>query len=100
MPLKLFPDDIIDHYNLCEKALNGYVYMEIQCGMYSLPQAGILANKLLCQCLGQHGYFEVQHMPGLWKHVSWLICFNLCVGTFLSLLEISPAFIDQAAPLT
>jgi hypothetical protein len=29
MPLKLFPDDIINHYNLSEKALNGYVYMEI-----------------------------------------------------------------------
>jgi hypothetical protein len=28
MPLKLFLDDIIDHYNLWEKALNGYVYME------------------------------------------------------------------------
>jgi hypothetical protein len=26
MSLKLFPDDIINHYNLCEKALNGYVY--------------------------------------------------------------------------
>jgi hypothetical protein len=37
MPLKLFPDDIINHYNLQEKALNGYVYMEIQCGMYGLP---------------------------------------------------------------
>jgi hypothetical protein len=29
MPLKLFPDDIINHYNLQEKACNGYVYMEI-----------------------------------------------------------------------
>ncbi len=29
MPLKLFPDDIIDRYNLREKALNGYVNTEI-----------------------------------------------------------------------
>jgi hypothetical protein len=29
MPLKLFPGDIINHYNLREKALNGYAYMEI-----------------------------------------------------------------------
>ncbi len=29
MLLKLFPDDIIDHYNLRENALNSYVYMEI-----------------------------------------------------------------------
>ncbi len=47
MPLKLFPNDIIAHYSLCEKALNGYVYMEIRQGMYGLPQAGNLANKLL-----------------------------------------------------
>ncbi len=37
MPIKLFPDDIIEHYGLREKALDGYVYMEIQRGMYNLP---------------------------------------------------------------
>jgi len=47
MPLKLFPNDIIAHYSLPKKALNGYVYMEICRGMYNLPQAEILANKLL-----------------------------------------------------
>jgi hypothetical protein len=50
--------------------------------MYSLPQAGILANKLLQQRLGLNGYFEVQHMPDLWKHVSEIIWFNLCVDDF------------------
>ncbi len=44
---KFFPNDIIAHYSLPKKALNGYVYMEICQGMYNLPQAGILANKLL-----------------------------------------------------
>ncbi len=47
MPLDLFPDNIVNHYNLRQKAKNGFVYMEIQKGMYGLPQAGILANKLL-----------------------------------------------------
>jgi hypothetical protein len=47
MPLTLLPADIIDHYNLNNKALNGYVSVEIQKGMYGLPQAGILANMLL-----------------------------------------------------
>jgi hypothetical protein len=56
--------------------------MEIRQGMYSLPQAGILATKLLQQRLGRHGYFEVQHMPGLWKHISHPIWFNLCVDNF------------------
>jgi hypothetical protein len=70
MPMRLIPDIIIDHYGLLEKSLNGDVYMEIRRGMYGLPQAGILANKLLCKCLARHGYFEQPHTPGLWKHVS------------------------------
>jgi len=50
--------------------------------MYGLPQAGILANKLLRKLLGRHSYFEVQHTPGLWKHVSRPVWFNLCVNNF------------------
>jgi hypothetical protein len=59
-----------------------YVYMEIWYGMCNLSQAGILANKLLHRRLRQHGYFEVQHIPGLWKHVFRSIWFNLCVDDF------------------
>ncbi len=69
MPIALIPADIIAHYNLNEKVLDGYVYMEIRKRMYGLPQAGILANKLLKKCLVCHGYFEQPHTPGLWKHV-------------------------------
>jgi hypothetical protein len=47
MPIALFPADIIDHYGLNNTVLDGYVYMEIRKGMYGLPQAGVLANKLL-----------------------------------------------------
>ncbi len=47
MPITLFSADIIEHYRLKEKVLNGHVYMEIQKGMYGLLQAGILANKIL-----------------------------------------------------
>ena len=82
MPIALFPDDIIDHYRLKEKALEGYVYMEIRKGMYGLPQAGILANKLLKERLARQGYFEQPHTPGLWKHVSRPVWFNLCVDDF------------------
>ncbi len=80
MPLSLFPDDIIAHYNLLKKVLNGFVYMEIHLGMYGLPQAGILANKLLKKRLACHGSFEVPHMPGLWKHISRPVWFYLCVN--------------------
>jgi hypothetical protein len=56
--------------------------MEIRKGMYGLPQAGILANKLLKKRLARHGNFEQPHTPGLWKHVTRPIWFNLCVDDF------------------
>ena len=44
MKLKMFPDDVIEEYNLCDKVEpNGYVYIEVRKGMYGLPQAGLLA---------------------------------------------------------
>ncbi len=82
MPLRLIPDDIIEHYGLRNKNIDGYVYMEIRKGMYGLPQAGILANKLFKLRLARHGYFEQPHTPGLWKHTSRPIWFNLCVDDF------------------
>ncbi len=47
--------------------------------MYGLPQAGILANKLLKQCLNARGYYHCQHTPGLWQHVWRNIIFCLVV---------------------
>ena len=82
MPLKIIPEHIIEQYNLCEKAKNGYVYMEIRRAMYRLPQAGILANRLLKQCLAKHGYYKDSHTPGLWKHISCPISFTLVVNDF------------------
>jgi hypothetical protein len=35
---------------------NGWIYFEIQCGCYGLPQAGILANNLLHGCLEKEDY--------------------------------------------
>jgi hypothetical protein len=56
--------------------------MKIHKGMYGLPQASILANKLLKEGLAHHGYFEQPHTQGLWKHVTRLVWFNLCVDNF------------------
>ena len=56
--------------------------MEIVRGMYGLPQAGVLANQLLRKRLEPHGYYEVEHTPGLWKHESLLIQFTLVVDNF------------------
>eukprot|EP00804_Cyclotella_cryptica_P007864 CCRYP_001436-RB/>CCRYP_001436-RB protein AED:0.42 eAED:0.42 QI:0/-1/0/1/-1/0/1/0/96 len=56
--------------------------MEIQLGCYGLPQAGILANKLLKKRLASDGYFELPHTPGLFKHISRPIQFSLVVDDF------------------
>lgn len=82
MPLKIIPKHIIEQYDLCTKAKHGYVYMEIRRAMYGLPQAGILANKLLKKRLAKHGYYEVTHTPGLWKHITRPIQFTLVVDDF------------------
>jgi hypothetical protein len=50
--------------------------------MYGLSQAGILTNKLLKLPLAPHGYFKQPHMPGLWKHLSQPVWFNLCIDHF------------------
>ncbi len=68
MPLSFFPRDIIDHYGLINKVLDGYVYMKICKGVYGLPQASILANKLLQKCLAIHSCYEQPHTPSLFKH--------------------------------
>ena len=50
--------------------------------MYSLPQSGILANKLLCKRLEPHGYYEVDHTPGLRIHDILSVQFTLVVDNF------------------
>ena len=77
------PEDVIKHYNLRDKATpDGYVYCEIQKGMYGLPQAGIIAQQLLKELLKKHGYRQSQTTPGLWKHDTRPISFSLIVNDF------------------
>ena len=48
------PKDVIAHYKLNKIATpEGYIYCEIQKGMYGLPQAGIIAQQLLEERLGK-----------------------------------------------
>ena len=82
IPLSEFPEHIIKQYSLIEKALNGYVYVEIIRSIYGLPQAGTLSNKGLKLNLAPHGYFEVPHTPGLWRHITRPILFSLVVDDF------------------
>jgi hypothetical protein len=63
------PEEIIVKYKLHDKvSSDGHVYVEIQKGMYGLPQAGILAQKLLEKQMNEHGYSQSKAVPGLWTH--------------------------------
>ena len=59
MHLSDFPEDFIKLYTLKGLAnKDGMVFVEIQIGMYGLPQAGLLAQELLKKQLNKHGYFQ------------------------------------------
>ncbi len=62
--------------------MNSYVYMENCKGMYGLPQAGILANKLLKKRLAILSYYEQPHTSSLFKQESRPVWFNLAVDNF------------------
>ena len=58
MRLKIndMPENIIDQYQLRDKVTkDGYVYVQINDGMYGLPNAGIIAQKQLEKRLNAHG---------------------------------------------
>jgi hypothetical protein len=61
---------------------DGYVYCEIQKGMYGLPQAGIIAQELLEERLAKYGYHQSKIIPGFWSHKTRPICFTLVVDDF------------------
>jgi hypothetical protein len=50
--------------------------------MYGLPQAGIIAQELLEEHLGKHGYFQSKIIPGLWTHLTRPILFSLVIDNF------------------
>jgi hypothetical protein len=63
------PDEVINEYKLRDKATkNNSIYIRAKGGMHGLPQAGLLANKLLKNCLNKHGYQQSKLVPGLLKN--------------------------------
>jgi Reverse transcriptase (RNA-dependent DNA polymerase) len=82
IPINLIPTKIMHKYHLDTKVKNRTVMACINKGMYGLPQAGILANKLLKQQLEPHRYHKCTHTPGLWKHHSRKLMFALVVDDF------------------
>ena len=61
---------------------DGKLYVEFSKGMYGLPQAGIIAQELLEDRLGKHGYSQSKHTLGLWTHKLRPVAFSLIVDDF------------------
>jgi hypothetical protein len=80
--LSSLPQETIGKYDSIELSRDGKVYIEIQKGMYGLPQAGILANKLLQRNLANDGYRPTTHTHDLWTHNTRPISFSLVVDDF------------------
>ncbi len=73
----------INKYNLTKLVVADlWVYVKICKGIYWLPQASILVNKLLEKYLAIRGYYQCQHMLGLWHHMWRDITFCLLVDNF------------------
>jgi hypothetical protein len=82
MPLRFSPPWIITQYDLLNKVVGGYVYLQLRKAVWGLSQADILANKLLQKCLAPHGYYKCTNTLGLWKHTMCPISFILIVNDF------------------
>ena len=83
MKLDLFPQDIIDEYDLTSKLdQNRNVHCEVRRGMYGLPQAGFIAQELLEERLQKAGYTQSKLIPGYLKHTWQPISFTLIVDGF------------------
>ena len=80
MKLDLFPLNIIKEYGLQDKVdADGNVFCKVRCGMYGLPQAGIIAQVLLTKCLQKARYRQSKITPGYWQHDWRSISFTLIV---------------------
>ena len=82
LPINMIPEEIIQQYNILPLVQNGYVYIDIQKGMYGLTQDGLIENLQFKQHLVNFGYAPTIHTPGLWHHKPRPITFYLVVYAF------------------
>jgi hypothetical protein len=94
MPLSLFSKWIVKHYDLTTHAKDGWVYLEMRCTVWGLPQEGTLANKRLRRKLAPSGYYECVNTLGLWYHETQPITFTLVVDDF-GVKYVDKAYVDH-----
>ena len=82
VPLKYFPDDITDKYNLRDMVHNGYIYIKTKKRMYGLIHAAVLVYQKVSTLLKTGDYQPLIGSLGMWKHESRKTMFCLCVDDF------------------
>ena len=61
---------------------NNNITVEVRCGMYGLPQTGILANQQLRTLLSKHRYNQCPTIHSMFCHATRDISFTLIVEDF------------------
>ena len=83
IPAWAIPPDIMEQeYDLHDKISKGRVLAEVRTGIYGLPQAGRLAYLKLVRHLAADGYVPTGKMPGLFRHITRPVLFNLVEDNF------------------
>ena len=78
---KLIPDTVIKRHLLEPYLTNTSILLEVNQGMYGLPQAGYLAQRRLISHLAKHEYHETS-TPCLFRHSTNGTTFALVVDDF------------------
>ena len=76
------PESVITEYNMRQYAHNNAVVVEVNKGIYGLPQAGKLAQDRLIAHLAKHGYHQAPNTPCLFRHITNSVSFTLVVDDF------------------
>ena len=82
LPLEIIPEEIIQQYIPRNLSHKGFVYTEIQKGVYGLTQAGKIEKVKLKLHLAKFWYDPSPSTPGLWRHQTRSIQFSLVVDNF------------------
>jgi len=85
LTLSNIPSEIIDKYNLAPfittRGKTNGIYVQVNKGMYGIPDSGRLAKDRLDALLDSAGFYETP-TPCLYKHRTRNICFSLIVDDF------------------
>ena len=81
--MRWFPQDIIDQYKIMDLVdKDGFVYVKIRKGMYSLKQAACIDFDRLVKLMKPRGYYPLHSNPDIWSHKTLLTKSALCVDDF------------------